>query len=470
MLPPDFAARYTEAVIRYSADADEEPEAGTAECDHCGSDVPNDDLTAATGRVQRRGHFYPDTDQHVCPSCIDDDFTECDDCSTPTHNDLITDSARTSSRRSWTYPVCQSCRDDSYHECPNCDRWTHEEHMTGEDSGGQTICRSCNEDYFTCDNCDGRFHNNDSGEDGNCNDCAEEDEEQDSDHIHPYSYRPDWKPLGNPNERHFGVELETVLNHGDLHDAASEVLDKLNDSLPDEGFAFLKADSSLSGGVGSFEIVTHPATLAVHKERWVDVLGSNAPDGLVSHDAACCGMHVHVEKKGLSVGDVGKLLHFVNAINNRPFIAAVARRTDEGFAKLDDRKTATAAMKVPSSRREAINLTNNKTIEFRIFKGTLKPESFFRSLEFCDALVRFAKVSSLRDMVSDHSGKMGGVYSFGDFVEGERKRYPNLYPFVQQFLGREVKQPKPRPEKLARRDAFQVRMSVRLQFDPSLSS
>lgn len=300
----------------------------------------------------------------------------------------------------------------------------------------------------------------DYGEDGFCQNCTEP-EQQDSDDIHPPRYSPDDLEFHGEG-RHYGVELETVLKEGDLQKATQETLKKLNKGLPDEGFAYLKEDGSLGGGVGSFEIVTHPATLDVHKERWGDFLHPNSPKGLLSHDTDCCGLHIHVERKDLSDLTVGKILSFVNAASNADFITAVAGRPSNRYSSLNPDKKPQDATKKNRSRYEAVNLQNDHTIEFRIFKGTLKPEAFFRNLEFVDAVVEFAKpsTSSLRSMI--------GTEPFFNFVASNHKKYPNLLKFCEKFTNKElVKKSKPKPEKNSRiKDQSPVNMSVRLLYSP----
>lgn len=310
--------------------------------------------------------------------------------------------------------------------CSDCGIAFHSE--TGGINGSEEpICPRCTENYFTCDNCNNTFHNDDYGEGGLCQNCheEEEEEEQESDLIHPYGYKPD--PVFHGEGRHYGAELEAVLKEGSLHDAAEKTLDRLNEGLDDEDFAYLKEDGSLSGGVGGFEIVTHPATLNVQKERWGNFLGGNVPKGVVSHDTDCCGLHVHVERDGMSDLQIGKILSFVNSAANKPFVEAIARRKSDRWAKLDPSKRVSDAKKRNASRYEAVNLQNKNTIEFRIFKGTLNKDSFQRSLEFVDAVVEFCRPAE-HSITDTH-----GTDAFFRFVTKHRKTYPLLHNFIKKF-------------------------------------
>jgi hypothetical protein len=432
--------------IRYAAGGEPEPEEPeTHACEHCGETHDDADSLVTTGGGQPG-----------CESCTE----TCPRCDDPAHTDDMHDVGNARSRRRWGREperVCGRCLENDYRPCADCENQFLTDGNWGENSAGDPVCERCSEQYFTCDGCGNTRHNDDYHADGVCDDCAAKN--AGSDLIHDYDYSPDDLQF-HGDGRHYGVELETVLKHGDVDDAARETLDKLNDGHGDEGFAYLKEDASLKEGVGAFEIVTHPATLDVQKEQWAKVLGPNAPRGLASHDTGCCGLHVHVEREGLSDLTVGKVLSFVNAASNRDFVEKIARRTTDRWARLDPTKKPQDATKKNATRYEAVNLQNDDTIEFRIFKGTLKPESFYRSLEFVDAVVEFARPaeSSLRDMI--------GTDAFFAFVAKNRKQYPHLYPFCEEHAGRPVTE---KPRKKARGEAGggpgRVRMSVRLIYD-----
>lgn len=374
----------------------------------------------------------------ACTGCT----TQCDDCNDYGDPDDMTEVGGIRGRRNTTQNVCSSCLDSSgYFRCADCNDHFADAYSGGNDNNDDPVCQRCGEDYFTCDHCDNRFDNDNYGGDGMCDDCYSDanapDEPDEDDHegnvkrvdeIHSYGHKP--KPIFHGEGRHYGVENEVVMKDGnweDLESKAQKTLSVLNRGLPKENFAYLKADSSLDEGTGSFEIVTHPATLEVQKERWGEYL-KKPPSKLISGDTGCCGLHIHVEKEGLG-GDltIGKMLAFVNAQSNRGFIEAIARRNPSGWANLDPTKTVASVKKPQAGRYEAINLKNDKTVEFRIFKGTLNPKSFVRSLEFVDAVTEFAKpaVHGIQDM--------HGTDVFFKFVGKNQKRWPLLAEFCKNF-------------------------------------
>jgi hypothetical protein len=103
------------------------------------------------------------------------------------------------------------------------------------------------------------------------------------------------------------------------------------------------------------------------------------------------------------------------------------QRNPERWARIDPNKKVSDGGKINPNRYEAINLQNRHTVEFRLFKGTLKRESFFRSLEFVDALVHFCMPANngIADCI--------GLDKFFAHVDKNKKQYPNLHTFVNQW-------------------------------------
>ena len=99
---------------------------------------------------------------------------------------------------------------------------------------------------------------------------------------------------------------------------------------------------------------------------------------------------------------------------------------DSGYA-VYDAYTLKKAIKSPprlGDRHVAINLTNENTIEFRIFRGTLNPKRFLATLQFVDALCHFVKVVSMVTC---------GKYCFREFMGyiTNTNRYNNLEHYLR---------------------------------------
>jgi len=218
----------------------------------------------------------------------------------------------------------------------------------------------------------------------------------------------------------FGVELEVAVDENLERRAsyAKKVLNLFN------GFVITKHDGSIvdrTGKVNGFEIATIPASRDTHYKKW-NYFFDNLPKGMKSYDTQTCGLHIHCSRKPLTQLTIAKMLLFVNSRENAKFITIIAGRGANRFCKIQDKKLGDCRR--ARDRYEALNLTNKGTVEFRIFRGTLKRESLFKSLEFCDALVHFCKENCCS--ISDSRR----VDKFLDYVKLHKKEYIHLWAFL----------------------------------------
>jgi len=178
-------------------------------------------------------------------------------------------------------------------------------------------------------------------------------------------------------------------------------------------FVVLKEDSSI--GDDGYEIVTAPATLEAHREHW-DRFFARPPSDTYSWKSGKCGMHVHVSRRPLSQLTICKIGAFLH--ENKAFTESVAGRDCDRWAKVY-KKSKRSDYRHEGDRYEALNLQNGATIEFRIFRGTMKRESFYKNLEFVHALVYYCKgsESGLAKLTPN---------DFAKYVRANRKLYPNL--------------------------------------------
>ena len=111
-----------------------------------------------------------------------------------------------------------------------------------------------------------------------------------------------------------------------------------------------------------------------------------------------------------------KLILFINDSNNQRLIRAIARRDGSGYAKVKNKKASyewiknskqhqgirNQLMYLNEDRYEALNFKNPNTVEFRLFKGTLRYETIIACLEFTYASWYFAKDSGINDLTTDN--------------------------------------------------------------------
>ena len=312
-------------------------------CAHCGVLIEGDDYEEVNGDV-------------VCSECYEHHTTTCDRCGS-----II-----------WT--------DDSYG-----DEYT-------------TLCRHCYENHYTrCSCCDALIHEDDAFHlDGYdyCSDCYHEEVDK-SRSIHDYGYKPEPIFYGD-SKRYFGVELE-IDGAGKDSDNADELLAIGNRN---DEFIYIKSDGSLDDGM---EIVSHPASLDYHKQyQWDEIMKKAISLGYRSHQTSTCGLHVHVNRDCL--GDsreeqdevISRILYFVEHHWNE--LLKFSRRSEYamnrwaaryGYEKTG-REILDKAKKANNGRYAAVNLMNWATIEFRLFRGTLKYNTLIAAIELVNEICDLA--------------------------------------------------------------------------------
>ena len=330
-------------------------------CSHCGEIIDNDDYGHINGEV-------------ICSDCIERYCITCERCGS-----LIWDS-------------------DNYG-----DNYT-------------TLCRSCYENHYSrCCECGTLLYNDDSYEyDGEyyCRECF--DNVCCSDSIHDYNYKPAPVFYGNDN-RYFGVELEIDIG-GKTCPNADEILAIANDL---DEHIYIKSDGSLNDGM---EIVTYPMTLDYHKEFcWKDIMRKAVSLGYRSHQTSTCGLHIHVNRNSLGETSqeqeevISRILYFVEQHWNE--LLKFSRRSEATMnrwaARYGYESTPKAIMnkakKNCCGRYAAVNLCNYYTVEFRMFRGTLKYNTLIAALQLVNEICNAAFSMSDEKMQK---------LSWSDFVSG----------------------------------------------------
>jgi len=337
-------------------------------------------------------YFIPFCDNHGEPPAF---CTECGTWSVPDDFDSGED-------------ICADCVSNRSASCDNCG----EDTTDYESVDGEILCRSCYDNISTCANCGHRLG---SSEDEYCSRCQRTDAPIHEAHakvvdvLHCQRYGEEAK-----DRIYFGIELELEVSNitsGEhlFTEAATGILDALG-----RDFIILKTDGSL--GEGGVEINTLPCTLKVQKEKWEGFF-ANKPGGLTSWKNNRCGIHIHITRQPLGMLTIGKMTVFLNDPKNAVFIKQIAGRYDHSYAKTKMKKITDLA---GEDRYEMLNLTSSKTVEMRIFKGTLNKKHFLADVEFAHALVHFCRTTSIRYL---------DTAKFMQFLRMNRKDYPNLYAF-----------------------------------------
>ncbi|MDE7138230.1 MAG: amidoligase family protein, partial [Ruminococcus sp.] len=291
-------------------------------------------------------------------------------------------------------PICEDCVDRYTTVCDRCEEIVWDEDIHSDES--TCLCHRCFENYYTrCEECDGIVHNDEIYEYDNCYycyDCYQRIRRNAS--IHEYGYKPTPVFYGDSN-RYFGVELE-IDGAGKDDDYADEILDIANS---DDDCIYIKSDSSLDDGM---EIVTHPMSLEYHRSFcWDRIMKKAVFLGYRSHQTSTCGLHVHVNRDSLGLDRdeqdevISRILYFVEHHWNE--ILKFSRRSEYAMNRWAARygyenspKAIMDKAKKNYGRYVAINLCNYHTIEFRLFRGTLKYNTLIATLELVNKICELA--------------------------------------------------------------------------------
>ena len=349
-------------------------EENTRVCDICGCEL-------AEGEGTWVG------DQLLCEDCVDEHCTTCDHCGdTIWTSDSVQDDDTA---------LCQSCFDDYYRRCECCGRIIHDNNVNWH----------CDMPY--------------------CNNCFDEIDNE----IEEYNYKPEPIFYGE-GKRYLGVELE--VDEGGKSDDNAETLKEIANSGHEH--IYIKSDGSLDDGM---EIVSHPMTLDYHMKNmdWQTVLKKAIGMGYRSHQTSTCGLHVHVNRNAFGDNQaeqeeiIGKILFLIEKHWNEVF--CFSRRSSYNMnrwaARYGYEKTGKEILKKAKcsdhGRYSAVNLCNYNTIEFRLFRGTLKYNTFIATLQFVDTICDVA-ISMSQSELED--------LSWSELVK--RISYPELIQYLKERL------------------------------------
>ena len=328
--------------------------------------------------------------------------------------------------------MCWECRNENVVNCIHCGRSMLRSENEGDSA--TPLCSSCFDAHYTyCENCgrivafDDAFYFHDDGE-PYCMSCY--DRISSERYIHDYNYKP--VPIFHGDEKlYMGVELEIDLG-GEDNCFAEEILNIANfqgDHL------YCKHDGSIEEG---FEMVSHPMDLEYHQNEmpWQKVFEKAVNLGYRSHQTSTCGLHVHVNRDGL--GDtyttqedvISRIVYFIEAHWNE--LLKFSRRTEYSINRWASRYGLSDSAKETYDRAKksnglgryvCLNLQNYSTIEFRIFRGTLKFETFIATLQLVHEIC----------MQAIHtSDKVFEDMCWSDFVMGiNKEKKPELINYLK---------------------------------------
>jgi len=169
---------------------------------------------------------------------------------------------------------------------------------------------------------------------------------------------------------------------------------------------------------------------------WLSVLRKAIQLGYQSHQAGTCGLHCHISRDALGEDiyaqekTISNILFFIE--KNWDQMLRFSRRTEDQINKWASRyglkdspkELLEHAKSTNIGRYACVNLANANTIEIRMFRGTLKYQTFIATLQMVDEICRVAIALSETEMKS---------LSWQDFVLGIKKDFkPELLSYLKQ--------------------------------------
>ena len=349
-------------------------------------------------------YSYTGSDNETyCKSCFNDKFTYCCDC------DEVVEIDDATYLDNLDRHVCNSCLDDNYTKCDDCCDYVSNSRINNYNN--ISLCNDCDYNYYTCSTCGDRIHEDDirCDDDSGDNYCCNCYDDRPTKMIHNYDYKPD--PIFRETSSdiydpaYFGIELEV-----DKASSNQKTAEYIVDAMGGEDYIYCKTDGSLSCG---FEIVTHPFTLDYHmsqKEVYRNMFKYAVSQGYKSHDCDTCGLHIHVGREFMGYNEdvqdltVAKILYVFEKFWDT-FVKLSRRSTQRlndwakryCFSDLSDMNKNLENAK-GRGRYYAVNLENDNTIEFRMFRGTLNVDTFMATIQLISTIVNKCKDLSIEEL------------------------------------------------------------------------
>lgn len=328
----------------------------------------------------RDGNFY-------CEECVGEHCIFCEECHEWVQNgngDYLTDNGKI---------ICCDCYNDRYFTCNECGGVFEEDEAYCGDNGNFYCVECFNDGFFTCERCGNVYsleHEYQYEHEGDiyCSECFDELNMQNIYNYHDY---PDFvlKKCDDEDEPEFylGIENEIECYDLDRQQVAKQIYDNLD--------CYVAKDGSLNNGL---EIITHPMSfkyLQEHKDEIKNCFEKLSGEGCKSHDTDTCGLHIHVSRPCEDV--VNKIILVMETYKNE--LIKFSRRSESNlnrwaqFFSDNVERYFNSLQFIEEHKNDnpkrylALNLENDKTIEFRFFRGTLNFNTFMASIELINNLV-----------------------------------------------------------------------------------
>lgn len=280
-------------------------------------------------------------------------------------------------------------------------------------------------------------------------------------YIHQFNYVPKYIKHFMPGESEdttllLGAEIEVggnnhVTSDNDKNSTVKKCIQIINGSDSDEENLIY----STHDGTVQIEFDTMPCSLEFHKNKmnYREMFEYLDKEGYKGHDCETAGLHIHANRSYLGKSRISqelvisKILYILEKFNDE--ICVIARRDNDYSEFAGEKQNEDSIVELygkykDKGKRAALNLQHKDTIEFRMFKSTLKYETFILTLEFVKDIIDYAKsvdieeieLAKWSDLMNCFSSELRKYYEFryqkkvkdinGSTVKQIRKRISKL--------------------------------------------
>lgn len=256
-------------------------------------------------------------------------------------------------------------------------------------------------------------------------------------YIHQFNYIPKYIKHFMPGESEdttllLGAEIEVggnnnISSDNDKNSTVKKCIQIMNGSDSDEeNLIYSTHDSTVQ-----IEFDTMPCSLEFHKNKmnYREMFEYLDKEGYKGHDCETAGLHIHANRNYLGKSRISqelvisKILYILEKFNDE--ICVIARRDNDYSEFAGEKQNEDSIVELygkykDKGKRAALNLQHKGTIEFRMFKSTLKYETFILTLEFVKDIIDYAKsvdieeieLAKWSDLMNCFSSELRKYYEF----------------------------------------------------------
>lgn len=193
----------------------------------------------------------------------------------------------------------------------------------------------------------------------------------------------------NRSTRYIGIELELSASYSSMEKVANIV----KETIP---YRFcMQSDGSICGPKNTAYDSGAELILAPHSEEAIKEIPLKRLLGRLrqvsgSYSAKTCGLHVHLSRTGIR-NEIKTMKNLINLTSyGSSFFKAFSRRKDYTYCQIH----SPGSREWLNNRHSAINFTNRRTVEFRLWRGTLNYKAVKASIQMSLAMLDYAQVAS----------------------------------------------------------------------------